>query len=330
MMSDMLVLRLLSMSGSMCGMVYNFTRTPPQREAVAWGLIFFSVNAVNVVRLFMERKEIKFTPEEYQLYADHFEEFSVPPHEFAKLVELGHWEKRSDGEVIQQKGEPNYSIIMLNRGTVAAFGENGDTAPKWTYGAGVDGAVIGGTALADQSVLGRPYPNQLRAKGDVEYIVWEVKELAALLKKDRLLESAFIHSLYIDLIEGLRRFRKESTLQPQTSGSAPSPSKEALELSAEETESVGNKLQQYQQMLTEALTAGEEQGVIPPERKRKVMRFAAEKGVTRRQRATVLASFGWTEEDWLVGARNAPVDTPPLISICISGGGRAEPAGKLT
>ena len=180
---------------------------------MAWGLVFFSVNAVNVVRLILERKEVKFTPEEHKLYKDHFEEFSVPLHEFTKLLAVGQWETLQDGDVVQSKGEPNYDIIMLNRGTVAAYSENGASTPKYTYTAtgtdgGADGSVIGGTALVDQSVLGRPYPNQLRAVGSIVYIRWDVKALLELLKRERLLESAFIHSLYIDLIEGRKSKQK--------------------------------------------------------------------------------------------------------------------------
>ena len=286
---------------------------------MAWGLVFFSVNAVNVVRLILERKEVKFTPEEHKLYKDHFEEFSVPLHEFTKLLAVGEWQTLQDGDVVQSKGEPNYDIIMLNRGTVAAYSENGASTPKYTYTAtgtdgGADGSVIGGTALVDQSVLGRPYPNQLRAVGSIVYIRWDVKALLELLKRERLLESAFIHSLYIDLIEGLRRNRQETKREASQE-----------ELCHKETHEVATKLMKYQAMLKEALDAGEEQGFVPPSQKRKVMRFATEQGVTRNQRTTILASMGWTEEDWLVGAR----DAPPL-SVYAADRAKAHAGTRLT
>ena len=43
MMTDMLALRCLAISGSLCGMVYNASRKPPQRQAVAWGAVFLAV-----------------------------------------------------------------------------------------------------------------------------------------------------------------------------------------------------------------------------------------------------------------------------------------------
>ena len=47
-MHDVLHLRALSMAGGACGITYNFTRAPRQTTAVAWGVIFFAVNAVQV------------------------------------------------------------------------------------------------------------------------------------------------------------------------------------------------------------------------------------------------------------------------------------------
>jgi hypothetical protein len=50
MMHDVLILRLLSMCGTCCGMAFNFTRQPRQINAVAWGMVFISVNALQVRR----------------------------------------------------------------------------------------------------------------------------------------------------------------------------------------------------------------------------------------------------------------------------------------
>ena len=65
MLTDIMALRLLSMSGSVCGMIYNWTRKPRQWEAVAWGLVFFTVNGINVGRLILERRETKFSQAEH-------------------------------------------------------------------------------------------------------------------------------------------------------------------------------------------------------------------------------------------------------------------------
>ena len=74
-MTDVLWLRSLSVVGSFCGITYNLTRVPKQYNAVAWGLVFASVNTVQIIRLLQERREVKFSVEEGQLFYRHFAPF---------------------------------------------------------------------------------------------------------------------------------------------------------------------------------------------------------------------------------------------------------------
>jgi hypothetical protein len=71
-------------------------------------------------------------------------------------------------------------------------------AKLYTYqGAGRNGCVIGGTVLGDRSVMDRAYPNHIICDGPTKCIEWDVHELLQLLRQDRVIESAFLHSLYV-------------------------------------------------------------------------------------------------------------------------------------
>ena len=98
MMSDVLHLRLLSIFGSCCGCVFNFTRSPRQLNGVAWGCFFISTNVVMVYKLLQERKEIKFTERELELYNRRFRNFDVKPHTYFKLLGRGEWRTLEEGE----------------------------------------------------------------------------------------------------------------------------------------------------------------------------------------------------------------------------------------
>ena len=48
MMSDILYLRTLSVFGSLCGVTYNATRQPMQKNGMLWGFFFIAVNSFMV------------------------------------------------------------------------------------------------------------------------------------------------------------------------------------------------------------------------------------------------------------------------------------------
>ena len=55
-------------------------------------------------------------------------------------------------------------------------------------------------------------------------------------------------------------------------------------------------------------------GILQPDQKRAVIRFAAEKNITKGQHNRILSSMGWSEEDWQCGAQ-LPGSSPGLTGL---------------
>jgi len=75
-------------------------------------------------------------------------------------------------------------------------------------------SVIGGSALVDKDVVLRPYPNDVVAATNLEYIQWEVDDLNRVVDapKWRALQASIYYWLYVDLIGTLDRDRAISMM----------------------------------------------------------------------------------------------------------------------
>ena len=92
---------------------------------------------------------------------------------------------------------------------------------KWKYKAGINGCIIGGTAVVDNAVLQKSYPNRIIANtGESAQIAgttdlncvtieWDVHKLIEHMNKDKEVEAALLHLLYYELITHFRRERHE-------------------------------------------------------------------------------------------------------------------------
>lgn len=71
--SDMIFLRSMSILGGCCGMYYNFTRKPPLRPPIIWGLVFLTLHCGKVVQLLFEKRPIAFdTDVSAKMYTTNF------------------------------------------------------------------------------------------------------------------------------------------------------------------------------------------------------------------------------------------------------------------
>ena len=52
------------------------------------------------------------------------------------------------------------------------------------------GCIIGGTALVDGTLAGRPYPNTVTLTQRTKYLEWSVEELRQAMKEDKSVEAA--------------------------------------------------------------------------------------------------------------------------------------------
>ena len=298
MMSDVMHLRALSVCGSMCGITFNMTRKPPQYNAVMWGLVFVSVNVYHLYHLYVERTEdMTFHTDEMLLYTSHFRDWGVEPWQFKKLVKLDgcrfhHYNK---GQVVVQGGRPLSDVLMVIRGELGAEDpsvKSGSQPPLYTYrGDGRNGCVIGGTALVDNSVRSKSYPNRIVAMEDKTGVVtWDTDKLASVMSSDKEIESAMLHALYVELIQGLRRDRKNKK--------------------DKSVDQMTDTLLEFDNMVRSAIkdatTEKSDKGTwtkLRPEQKKSIRLYALDERITTSQRENLLSKYGWTLEDWDDGAK---------------------------
>lgn len=239
MMTDVLLLRSLSICSSMCGIAFNVTRSPKQWNAVAWGVVFASTNTVMIIKLLRERAELKFTPDEIKLFHRHFEPFGVSLVTFNKLMRIAEWHDEPEDSCLVPSGEQLRKVLIVHTGSAVARDASGKV--KYTYEGEGHGGVIGGTALADPQVQFKAggYPHDIISKEPIKWVEWpyvaratppdatisaltshmlrSLAELKKLTDADKSVESALMASLFVDLIHGLRRARGQA---PESSTSS--------------------------------------------------------------------------------------------------------------
>ncbi len=292
MMSDIMHLRILSVVGSGCGITYNLTRKPPQINAVLWGLVFASVNIYQLYHLYLERQEkISYTHDEMILYTEHFKDWGVDPRQFKKLVDSQGctFEYVKKGKVIVKESEPLGEVILVHKGEASAEDPAEPPGQGFLYsyrGDGHNGCVIGGTALVDNTVRLKPYPNRIVAAADSVIVRWNTDHLSEVMHQDKDIESAVLHALYVELIQGLRRQRKNKKTKSSH-------------------QKILNKIEVYEAMVAQAIKNRSNDGILSPRDKREIREYSAKNRITDAQKKCVLEKLGWTVHDWDDGCLHA-------------------------
>ncbi|QQO56776.1 MAG: cyclic nucleotide-binding domain-containing protein [Thiohalocapsa sp. PB-PSB1] len=158
----MLPLRLLAVASSVAAIPYFMLQPTPLWTPVGWTALFMLINLYHIVRILLERRAVRLTPDEQRLYDLTFRRLA--PREFLKLAKLGEWKSAQGGELLFDQGQKIERLVILLSGAVAAS---------------QDGAIIGhlqpgeligeGIALTGQVSL---YRAELTT--DSRYIAWQV------------------------------------------------------------------------------------------------------------------------------------------------------------
>ncbi len=349
-----------------------------------------------IVQLLRERnaEAPQFSLHELELFQRHFRDYGVSLKSFQKIVSVARWESVHEGDTIVRAGVPLDRVLIVHDGNASAYKEGLEGELRWREklyeyeGRGRNGCIIGGTALVDPRTTRHPYPQIVLATGgadeikggDSEALVgresvagaragenpaarkytvvvsWDREELKSLMEADKTLEAAFVHTLYIDLISGLRRQRTANKTQPGLSGAvtpsdhqpageaqqqelgatpisadaghtstgvggisdSPAPGSTGANTSSSSTsvaehaeqERIRERLQQYRDMLLEAIIDPEESegfAELNPRKKRDARLFARREGISMAQHVATLSSLGWTRHEWMDGCREQPM-----------------------
>ena len=129
-----------------------------------------------------DRKAVFFNDDELDVYHSSFAPYGVSPQQFFDLLRHGKWRTAEAGTVLVRQGGSLDSTMFLHNGS--ALGTVHDYDPEGGSGSGrgsmvtavyegraepmetkeelahmTRGCIIGGTALVDAAVVGKPYPN---------------------------------------------------------------------------------------------------------------------------------------------------------------------------
>ena len=318
MMSDVLYLRALSVAGSMCGITYNLTRSPRQLNACLWGGVFIATNLYMVRNLLDERNAEgpQFNVQEMELFQRHFKEYGVDHKTYKKMVssESCRWEKFNQGDEIVAAGQPLNRVLILHEGKARAYkvgfeGELKYRKEMYKYeGRGRNGCIVGGTALVDPKTTKHNYPHSVLADSNETIVVsWNREMLKQLMEESPTLESAFVHTMYVDLISGLRRQRstRDSRIIPDeeehSEGGEAESSEEIFENQKDVVLPHHLPVYMYYGLLEDAV---QKDGVsLDPRKKRIARKYAFKHGISLAQHVRAVGSVGWTRHEWQDGIK---------------------------
>ena len=143
------------------------------------------------------------------------------------------------------------------------------------------GCIIGGTALVDASIAGRPYPNTVSLTQRTKYLEWSIDELRAAMKEDKGVEAAVLSTLYLDLIRG----RREQRLSQKA---------------RDDEETRAALVREYGTMLRAVLA----DGLVHPLEKAMLADYASKHAVSKDEHRSFLVAEGWTDLEFEHGVKD--------------------------
>ena len=148
MMSNVLHLRVLSVFGSICGMIYNSKNKV--WPSVAWGGIFVVVNCTMITMLLLEQRPVAFDEDDYAIYAAHFADHGVRPKQFQRLLNAATRASFPQGAILKKQGESSdQRVMLLVDGAAEVHVGVMDAPPVAVLRAGERSAVIGEIMLLE-------------------------------------------------------------------------------------------------------------------------------------------------------------------------------------
>ena len=191
-MRDILFLRVLATASCLLGVAYNyFLPEGPLWLVIFWLSVFTMINAIRITLLFIENRSVNFSDEERELYQTLFRNFS--PVEFMKLMNLGHWYKSVEGEILAIENEPLRDVKLIYNGEVAVERQSQEIASLR------DGTFIGEMSYLQDSRA----TATVRTKRPTRYVAWPREDLRKLLKRNPTMDIAMSNLFQLDLARKL-------------------------------------------------------------------------------------------------------------------------------
>lgn len=119
--SDVLELRVLSVTGSLAGVMYHVKQVPVRPVPIAWALTFATVNAYFIRNIYKERtSSVRLTREQEEIYDTHFLQHGVTPKQFELLYSKAELLKFAKDRLIIRQGEKMNHVYLVVKGNTRA------------------------------------------------------------------------------------------------------------------------------------------------------------------------------------------------------------------
>jgi CRP-like cAMP-binding protein len=119
--SDVLELRILSVLGSVMGVVYNVSHPQILWPPVLWGCTFLSVNGFKIYQIVQERNaDVHMTDQQEDIFVEHFMPHGVTPKQFEKIYRKADKIKFKKNDLIVRAGDKLDRIYLVVSGSTQA------------------------------------------------------------------------------------------------------------------------------------------------------------------------------------------------------------------
>lgn len=115
---DILLLRVVAIGASIAEITYDFLiADQPLWVGILWNSSFIIINLGQILYSLVERGQLKFQPEEMELYETVFHRFSLL--EYKKLLRIAQWHNLPPQHILSREGEDIDSVILIFNGLVS-------------------------------------------------------------------------------------------------------------------------------------------------------------------------------------------------------------------
>ena len=170
---DILYLRILSILASLFSVLYNFyIPVEPMWLAINWNIIFVLVNIYHIAVIIYEKRPVKMSSKEKELYETMFRGLS--PVEFLKITKIAQWKQFKSPLPIIQQGKPVNDLILIYNGMVDILVNDNKVAEL------KDGQFVGEMSFLTE----KPATDTCKVSHNTECLVWPQKDFKDLLKRN--------------------------------------------------------------------------------------------------------------------------------------------------
>lgn len=191
---DIFWLRILSICASVAGISYQLMGVAPDWIVIGWNAFFILVNAIWIGVLAWERRGVRFSDEEKELYDTVFQ--TMTPVAFMKLLRIASWQNADAGRIWTREGEAVTHVVLIYNGGARVM-RNSKTVAELG-----DGQFAGEISFLKE----QPATATVIVKTATRYLEWEKEKLRELLKRNPALRAPLETILTADLAE---KFRKQ-------------------------------------------------------------------------------------------------------------------------